>query len=418
MHLIHRQTCRVCGSRALTKVIDLGEQYLQNVFPREDEELPCVRKLPTELVLCDPTQDEKACGLLQTRHTVPPQILYSSYWYKSGVNQTMKDHLCDVVQDCIKHAKRINLGQDITVLDIGCNDGTLLGFWPDPIHKFGVDPSDVAREAFAERKDRTTFISDFFPSDSLPGDTKFDFITAIAMFYDLENPIQFLQNIAEKLKRGGITCIAVSHMPTMLARTSYDTICHEHLEYYSLAVLEQMFTKCGLHIFDASLNEINGGSIRVFASPEKKDESENLRQIRLHEFEMNLDSPETYRQFQHISEVRAHDLLSLLASAAAKGQTVHAYGASTKGNTILQWCKIDRRFVQYAADRNPAKHGCKTPGTNIPIISEEESRGMKPNFYLVLPWSFADEFKEREKEMLAQGTRFIFPLPTIQVVGG
>lgn len=415
MHLIHRQTCRLCGSSALTKVIDLGPQHLQNIFPRQGDNLPYKRKLPTELVLCNTMEDEKACGLLQTRYTVPPEILYSSYWYKSGVNKTMRDHLKGIVDECT--AKLDETGTiPQTVLDIGCNDGTLLNCWPAKANKFGVDPSDVA--ANIEKTDKTTIINDFFPTNQLPSRDvlSFDVITAIAMFYDLEKPASFLHSIVTRLKHTGIVCIEVSHMPTMLAATSYDTICHEHIEYYSLAVLEELFSSCELNIFDARLNNINGGSIRVFASRDKRKPTENLHRIRRMEFEANLDSIETYTKFQTLAEARRHDLLALLNSIKVQGKKVHIYGASTKGNTILQWCGIGKDLVEAAADRNPSKEGCVT-ATGIPIISEEISRLADPDYYLVLPWSFEKEFLEREKEALERGTRFIFPLPTIQIIG-
>lgn len=416
MHLIHRQTCRLCGSSALTKVIDLGPQHLQNIFPRQGDNVPYKRKLPTELVLCNTMEDERACGLLQTRYTVPPEILYSSYWYKSGVNKTMRDHLRGIVDECTKKLDEIG-GTPETVLDIGCNDGTLLNCWPVETKKYGVDPSDVA--ASIENIDNTTIINDFFPSSEMPSPfdaVTFDVITAIAMFYDLEKPASFLHAITDRLKKDGIVCIEVSHMPTMLEMTSYDTICHEHIEYYSLAVLEKLFASFELNIFDAQLNNINGGSIRVFATRDKRKPTENLHRIRRMEFEANLDNIETYTKFQTLAEARRHDLLALLNSIKLQGKKVHIYGASTKGNTILQWCGIGKDLVEAAADRNPSKENCVT-ATGIPIISEESSRLADPDYYLVLPWSFEKEFLEREKAALERGTRFIFPLPTIQIIG-
>ena len=255
MHLIHRKTCRVCGSQALTPVIDLGEQHLQGSFIKPGKEIPPMRKIPLTLVRCDPTKDERACGLLQMEHSVPPEILYSAYWYRSGTNNTMRNHLRNIVEEAVTL-----LGQSSgAVLDIGCNDGTLLGYYPQNFDKYGVDPSDVAQEI----EDNVTVFQDIFPSEELANkvpDNYFQIITSIAMFYDLEDPVSFTKEIARLLAREGIWIFEMSYMPSMLKMNSYDTICHEHLEYYSLALIENILKRANLKVVNASLNDINGGS--------------------------------------------------------------------------------------------------------------------------------------------------------------
>jgi SAM-dependent methyltransferase len=417
MHLCHRQTCRACGSSALTKTIDLGEQYLQGTFIKPGQRMPPMRKLPTSLVRCDPMRDERACGLLQMEYTVPPSILYSSYWYRSGTNQTMRDHLRGVVQDSLS-----TLGPEPKlVLDIGCNDGTLLSYYPEEVEKFGIDPSDIGTEV---NLPNTTVVRDLFPSADLSkqiGHRQFDLITAIAMFYDLEAPVDFCKGIAQSLAPNGLWTFEMSYMPSMLKRCSYDTICHEHLEYYSLAVIERVLASAAMKLVRAELNESNGGSLRCYATHQNCFEYKNLdwaRQIselREQEFEMALDSDRPYRHFQDRINVHREELSQLLWSLKRDGKRIHVYGASTKGNTILQWCGIDNRLVDCAAERNPDKFGAKTLGTEIPIVSEAESRQLKPDYYLVLPWHFRKEFVEREKETLANGTGLIFPLPHIEV---
>jgi len=416
MHVRKRTTCRVCGSGSLKQVINLGPQYLQGSFVKPGKEMPSERKIECTLVRCNPEVDENACGLLQMEHSVPSEILYASYWYRSGTNNTMRNHLKDIVDsvlDTIKDEK------NPLVLDIGCNDGTLLGFYPKHFIKYGCDPSDVAQEV-----KEASVVQDIFPSEhlfKLLEGKRLDIITSIAMFYDLEDPVSFVNGISRFLSSKGVWVFEMSYMPKMLELDSYDTICHEHLEFYSLAVLEKILLKAGMKIFKISFNEINGGSIRCYATHKENnlyDSLENnqlINEIRHKEFDLELDTDKPYVNFQQRIEKLKVDLHELLVKLKKEGKKVHVYGASTKGNTILQWCNIDKDLVVCAAERNPDKYGAKTLGTDIPIISEAESRSMNPDYYLVLPWHFKSEFIEREKEILEKGTGFIFPVPTIEI---
>lgn len=416
MHLTYRKTCRICGSSALTKVIDLGEQHLQGSFIKPGKELPPLRKISTELVRCNPTVDENACGLLQTAISVPPEILYSAYWYRSGTNQTMRNHLKGIADEGAAMIGK----SDAYVLDIGCNDGTLLKNYPALFKKFGVDPSDVAQEI----KGDITVVQDIFPSAELSGilgNQKLDIITSIAMFYDLEDPSAFVKSIREALREDGIWIFEMSYMPSMLRLNSYDTICHEHLEYYSFAVIEKVLARNGMKIVRVGFNDINGGSIRCYATHIEnfKFKDRNaiavIADIRQQEFDLELDTDKPYRDFQERIDKHRDELSSLLKKLKREGKRIHLYGASTKGNTILQWCGIDSSIIEYASDRNPDKDGAKTIGSDIPIVSEEKSREMKPDYYLVLPWHFRDEFLEREMEFLDNGGAFIFPLPSVEI---
>lgn len=418
MHLIRRQTCRVCGSRALKPVIDLGPQHLQGSFVKPGEPNPPMRRVPMQLVRCDTEQDEKACGLLQLAHTVPPPVLYTNYWYRSGVNQTMRDHLRQTAE---KASALLGPGRR-RVLDIGCNDGTLLRCYPEAYEKFGVDPSDIA----ATIEPPVQVIPTVFPSalaDEVFAGRTFDIVTSIAMFYDLEDPVGFSRAIARSLAPEGVWLFEMSYMPAMLETNSFDTICHEHLEYYSLAAIERILHDAGLHLFRYEMNAINGGSIACYATHVRNlkyhtaDASSALAWQRLREFDLQLDTDAPYLAFQQrIEDVRTR-LTGLLRDLKADGKRVHIYGASTKGNTLLQWCGIDHTLVDCAADRNPDKHGARTLGTNIPIVDEAQSRAMRPDYYLVLPWHFRDEFLERERETILAGTRMIFPLPEVIIVG-
>ena len=380
--------------------------------------MPPQRRLPARLVRCDVSQNETGCGLLQMAHSVPPTVLYANYWYRSGTNATMRNHLKGIADE----ASRIVGAAKLKVLDIGCNDGTLLRSYPESFDRFGVDPSDIAQEI----QPPIRIVPTVFPSPQATqsfGDVEFDIITSIAMYYDLEDPVGFARAVERLLSPRGIWIFELSYLPMMLETNSFDTICHEHLEYYSLASLEYILTRSNLRLFRHSFNDSNGGSIRCYVTKldnsayDTPQASAALSQSRLAEFELALDTDKPYLAFQSRIEVVKDKLLSLLRSIRMKGERVHIYGASTKGNTLLQWCGIDRNLVECAADRNPEKHGAMTLGTNIPIVSEEASRALKPEYYLVLPWHFRPEFIERERATILGGTRMIFPLPEVSVIG-
>lgn len=417
MHLIHRKTCRVCGSLALTKVIDLGEQYLQGSFVKPGKELPPMRKIPTTLLRCDPAKDEKACGLLQMAHSVPPEILYAAYWYRSGTNETMRNHLKGIVSEAIETLVKENA----RVLDIGCNDGTLLNYYPKKFVRFGVDPSDVAQGIEGD----ITVVQDTFPSEELEAKIEgeqFDIITSIAVFYDLEDPVEFARGVKQCLSNEGLWIFEMSYMPSMLKLNSYDTICHEHLEYYSLAAVENVLKRADMKIIKVSLNDINGGSLRCYATHATNFRfridgfARNIKTLRQEEFDMQLDTDRPYRNFQERIDMHRSELVSLLQRLKKDGKKIHVYGASTKGNTILQWCGLNNDIIDCAADRNPDKDGARTLGTDIPIVSEAKSRALKPDYYLVLPWHFKEEFLIREKKTLDSGVGMIFPLPNIEII--
>jgi len=417
--LITRTTCRVCGSPALTPVLSLGDQYIAGAFAEPGGSQPVQRRIPVDLVRCDMTRDQNACGLIQLRHTVPGAVLYHSYWYRSGVNQTMTRNLHDIARQAERMA-RLEPGD--LVLDVGCNDGTLLdGYGTQELRHLGFDPSDVGRYAVDKGYE---VIRDFFNAAAFRRrypDQRARVITTIAMFYDLEDPQAVVAEIADVLAEDGLWIMELHYLPAMLAMNSFDAIVHEHLEYYSLAVLERMLGAVGLEVVRAETNDMNGGSVRLYIRRQGRfaaepGHAETLQALRLREFELALDDHEPYARFATATEMIRDELSGLCRRLAAEGRTIHVYGASTKGNTILQYCGLDASVIPYAADRNPDKWGSETIGTGIPIIGEEESRAMNPDYYLALPWHFLEEFLEREQEFLGRGGRFIVPLPEVRIV--
>jgi hypothetical protein len=419
--LITRNTCRICGCPYLAPVLSLGDQRIAGAFADPKGDQPVQRAIPLELVRCDMTRDQEACGLIQTRHTVPGSVLYSSYWYRSGVNRTMTENLHGIAR-AVESIVPLEAGD--LVVDIGCNDGTLLdGYEAQGLRYLGFDPSDVGRYAVAKGYD---VVRDFYSAEGLRRrrpDQKAKAITSIAMFYDLEQPAEFVADVADALAEGGIWVIELHYLPMMLAANAFDAIVHEHLEYYSLAVIERLIGEGGLEVVAAGLNEINGGSIRLFIGHQgdhrqTPEQAEELRKLRVAEFELALDAPAPYEEFRQRVEAVRDELLATCKRIRDEGKTIHVYGASTKGNTILQYAGIDHSLIEAAADRNEDKWGSETIGTHIPIISEEESRAKHPDYYLALPWHFLDEFLEREREFLERGGKFIVPLPEVRVIGG
>lgn len=422
--VVTRTTCRVCGSSALTPVMDFGDQCIAGAFAAPHGERSAEPKFPLQLVRCDPSLDPGACGLLQLRHSVPGSVLYSSYWYRSGINRTMTQNLHEIADRAVDAVGGLAPGD--LVIDIGCNDGTLLDRYrerTEGVQSLGMDPSDVTRYAVAKGHD---VINDFFGYEAFnahyPGE-KARIITSIAMFYDLEEPAAFVADIARSLAPDGIWVSEFSYMPTMLEMNSFDTVCHEHLEYYSLAVIERVLASGGLEVVRVELNDVNGGSIRLFAGHAGAHElqpadREHIELLRARELELRLGEATPYLAFEERVGHVKRDLLELLRDLKSQGKTTHIYGASTKGNTTLQYVGIDATLIDCAADRNPDKWGSETIGSHIPIISEEESRALAPDYYLVLPWHFLDEFVERETEFFARGGKFIIPMPDVHLIDG
>lgn len=416
-------SCRICGSRPLRSVFDLGEQYIAGVFLRHEDRTaeankPFRRRYPLELVRCDPAGG--GCGLVQLRHTIPREILFEHYGYRSGINETMREHLAHIARTA---ERLVRLRSGDTVLDIGSNDGTLLfSYQTQDLDRLGIDPAaDVTRYA---RERGLEVIDDFFSATAFerarPGRSA-RIVTSIAMFYDLEDPQGFVHQVARVLADDGVWVIEVGWIVAMLELNSFDAVCHEHLEYYGLAQIETLLAPAGLAVQHAETNDINGGSICLFirrADVVRQSRGETTHELlRARERALGLHTDAPYAAFGANAETIRRDLRQLLDDIGHRGQRVYAYGASTKGNVILQYCGLDRSHIQAAADRNPDKWGREMLGSDIPIISEEQARADRPEYFLALPYHFIDEFRRREAAYLARGGQFILPMPHVRVIG-
>ena len=419
MKLKPRYSCRICGSKNLTSILNLGDQYFANYSPKSNDVVPFEEKIPLELVRCDKSIDPKSCGLVQLRHTTPPNLMYDRYFYRSGINQTMINNLNEIAQQAIS---KIKLNPNDIVIDIGCNDGTLLQNYKElPVRSVGFDPAKNMVQF--SKQTGATIITEFFSAEEFIknyGDEKAKIITSIAMFYDLENPNKFVDDISKILHPDGLWILELSYLPLMLSQNAFDTIVHEHLEYYHLDALEFLLSKFDLKVGDIQLNDINGGSFRVVVQHKEKsfdnNSLEHITELREKEKNLNLHTVQPFDDFIKKINDEKDKLVTFIKNEVSAGKTVHCYGASTKGNTLLQFYNLDKKLIQFIADRNPDKWGRRTIGTDISIISEEESHSMNPDYFLILPWHFIKEFKEREKDYLKNGGKLLVPLPRFKVI--
>lgn len=403
-----RQTCRICGG-PLRDIFDLG------LFPIVGYDDSIKRNVPLCLTRCDSSNNESSCGLVQLRHTVSPYLLYEQYFYVSGVNENMIRHLHEVADRTIEIS---GVSYNDTIIDVGCNDGSSLKYY-ESLGFTNLAGFDPARNISQVKSENITIIHDYFkPTTDIP---EAKLISSIAMFYDLEYPHEFVRTILSHLACDGVWMLELAYLPDILELNTFDTICHEHLEYYCLATLEYLFHCHGLEIIDAYINNVNGGSIQLYVSRNgiKKignDAYDRIRAIKIREFEMKLDTDEPYVEFVSRVKNNGEQLRLFLMEEKSNGKKIYCYGASTKGFTLLKYYNIDNSIIEACSDRNKMKWGSIMRGSNIPIVSELEAREAKPDYFLVLPWHFIDAFIERENDFLRNGGKFVVPIPEFKVI--
>lgn len=414
MTKVHRVSkCRMCGNENLVEVVDLGHQYLTGVFPKDRGLGHSVTRGPLRLVKC---HGDDACGLLQLDHSYDLGEMYGdNYGYRSGLNRQMVAHLHGKIARIQKMA---NLAAGDLVIDIGANDGTSLGAYREDLLLVGVDPTGAKFRQYY--KPHVHLIPDFFSAGlvetAFPG-KQAKVITSFSMLYDLENPLAFAQDIARVLdKQDGIWVFEQSYMPLMLDRMAFDTICHEHLEYYGLKQIMWLLERAGLKAIDVELNDVNGGSFSVVAASRESSRPAEIGKIGAllqEERSKGLDQLQPYIRFDEQVKQACDELIRFVKTAKAQGKRVAALGASTKGNVLLQYCGFTTDDVEVVGEVNPDKFGACTPGTWLPIEDERLVLDRKYDFLIVLPWHFREFFLQNKAFV---GQHLVFPLPRLEVI--
>lgn len=407
-------SCRICDNQDLLPVLDLGLQAVTSVFPRSRDQV--VPTVPLELVKCSPS----GCGLVQLRHTTDLDLMYGhgGYGYRSSIRPYMVNHLHGIVDQV---TDLVDLGAGDLVVDIGSNDATLLRGYPTGGPELvGFDPNgDQFRDRYPTHVD---LVADYFSRKAFAeryGARRAKVVTSIAMFYDLPRPVEFVQDIYDILDEDGVWISEQAYLPSMLDKVAYDAICHEHLEYYALRQFEWMAGQVGFTVIRAEFTPVHGGSLRLTMAKGTGHYpvyEAGLATIRRGEEKVALDTMVPFEQFA--SRARAHrdGLREFLDTSRAAGKLTLGYGASTKGNVLLQYCGLSVRELPSIGEVNADKAGCFTPGTGIPIVSEEEAKSHNPDQLLVLPWGYRDSFIEREHRFLTNGGTLVFPLPELDLV--
>jgi SAM-dependent methyltransferase len=400
--------CRICKSKNLATLFSLGNLSFTGKFSSLGK---TIKKKPITLIIC------KSCSLVQLAHNYDLKYLYGpDYGYRTGINKTMLSHVRKITKVL---ANKTHLKKKDLVLDIASNDGSLLNFYSKGVIKCGIDP--ILNKYKKNYKKIKYAIPSFFSANLIRKKTKkkFKIITALSVFYDAEDPNKFLKDVSDLLAPNGVFLLEFADLASILKFKMFDTICHEHLEYYSTQVIIKLASENGLKVFDIKENKINGGSKQYFICLKHAKIPTNnmiINKILKAEYKLKLDKVATFKDFfKNINNLKKR-LNKILVSIKNNNQKIHCYGASTKGNVLLQYYKINNRMINFVAERNKNKYGLFTPGTKIKIISEKSSRSLKPNYYLVLPWHFKDEILKREKKTIKQGIKFIFPLPNIKIV--
>lgn len=408
----------------MQKVLNIGSYYVSDFLSSEETSLDR-KKYSLDLFL----DNELGAVRLDKKDLAPASSMWGKYWYRSGTNATMTNELHSIVREI---SSRVKLKDNDVWLDIACNDGTLMKFIPDNIKKIGIDPCDDT--FLKESSKHGEIVQDYFSKSAWNktsvADRRAKIITCIAMFYDLDDPHPFVSDLYDVLDDDGVLVLQMSYTPLMVKQMAFDNICHEHVYYYDLTSIQTLFSGHGFKIVDCSLNDTNGGSFRIYLQKKTATLASfgtaplrdvcNMRidgVLRYEQEDLNIRNIEVWKEFSFKLNQLKDKVVGFVDSAVSKGKIIYGYGASTKGNTLLQHFNLDKTKIKAIAERSEYKFGMKTIGTEIPIVSEKEMREQNPDYLLVLPWHFIDEFEKREKDYINKGGSLVLPCPQFKIIG-
>jgi SAM-dependent methyltransferase len=403
--------CRICSNNSVNEILKLEPQYIATTFVTDNENNPMAKiKIPLTLILC------KKCGLVQLKETVRPDLLYKNYFYRTAINETMKRDLQDVVNYAVENVKTES--NDI-VVDIGANDCTMVSMYPDHLKRFGIEPA--TNIDWSNVSESITIVNDYFSKDIVLKATNYKkakIISATAMFYDFDDPNVVTKDIKDILHEDGVCVIQVSYLLDTIRDMNFYDVVHEHLEYYSLKSINYLMERNGLKVIDATTNFVNGGSLRVLVTHKdsRRPKSKRYQEILDEEEKWNLEELDTYVQYEQKIKDIIKKSREFIVNEIENGGTVIGLGASTKGNVLLQICRIGKDLLPYISDRNKEKVGLRTLGTDIEIISEEKARKINPSAMLVIPWNFKEEILSREQNFIQKGGKMLFLMPKPYIV--
>ena len=403
--------CRICSNNSVNEILKLEPQYIATTFVTDNENNPMAKiKIPLTLILC------KKCGLVQLKETVRPDLLYKNYFYRTAINETMKRDLQDVVNYAVENVKTES--NDV-VVDIGANDCTMVSMYPDHLKRFGIEPA--TNIDWSNVSESITVVNDYFSKDIVLKATNYKkakIISATAMFYDFDDPNVVTKDIKDILHEDGVCVIQVSYLLDTIRDMNFYDVVHEHLEYYSLKSINYLMERNGLKVIDATTNFVNGGSLRVLVTHKdsRRPKSKRYQEILDEEEKWNLEELDTYVQYEQKIKDIIKKSREFIVNEIENGGTVIWLGASTKGNVLLQICRIGKDLLPYISDRNKEKVGLRTLGTDIEIISEEKARKINPSAMLVIPWNFKEEILSREQNFIRNGGKMLFLMPKPYIV--
>ena len=403
--------CRICSNNSVNEILKLEPQYIATTFVTDNENNPMAKiKIPLTLILC------KKCGLVQLKETVKPDLLYKNYFYRTAINETMKRDLQDVVNYAVENVKTES--NDV-IVDIGANDCTMVSMYPDHLKRFGIEPA--TNIDWSNVSESITVVNDYFSKDIVLKATNYKkakIISATAMFYDFDDPNVVTKDIKDILHEDGVCVIQVSYLLDTIRDMNFYDVVHEHLEYYSLKSINYLMERNGLKVIDATTNFVNGGSLRVLVTHKdsRRPKSKRYQEILDEEEKWNLEELDTYVQYEQKIKDIIKKSREFIVNEIENGGTVIGLGASTKGNVLLQICRIGKDLLPYISDRNKEKVGLRTLGTDIEIISEEKARKINPSAMLVIPWNFKEEILSREQNFIQNGGKMLFLMPKPYIV--